>query len=618
MIEAATAPQAIPSDVERWNTFIGWARRFAEWEGFDASERTDKLEVGANLHATRDAVLSNAPDWLETLKRAFGKPNNLSSWGFKPVFLPWCQADPHTAVSALTTLWDPSASVAERIDGFLGIVPRKARVTPMADASFLHMAMDPTRFPIFRDTPVDKALKLTGQPSAQAMGQDNPGARYEHFLAFLDRILAEAASRGLTLRDRLDAQSVIWRITKEQPEQWPEADRRALRAYRGDAVADEPADVAKADPPSTWWVNQGGSYPQERDGGYLWASLKDKRGLTPKHWKDLEQLQPGDIVLHYANSALRSVSEVQAAAVHAPRPAMTEPDPNAPAGFLVKTAYHEFAAPLPLAEIPDSWRHGELGPFTKLGTINQGYLFPVPVLLVARLVERFPDRWPAFVVDAVEGVETGPVGNGLGGQPAEVDYVAPTFAAIVANIEARGLRIAERTLRRYHLSLATRGFVILAGPSGTGKTWLAEAYADAVGARHALVSVAPNWTTNEDLLGYFNPLSGQYHDTAFSRFLRDAARQRAGRRRGADAAALPPGARRDESGAGRVLLRSIPVGDGGARPARHGVADVGAEGERAAATEPVGDRHGQHRRDDAWLRRQGLRPRPTRRTRPAP
>jgi AAA domain (dynein-related subfamily) len=69
--------------------------------------------------------------------------------------------------------------------------------------------------------------------------------------------------------------------------------------------------------------------------------------------------------------------------------------------------------------------------------------------------------------------------------------------------------------------------VILSGVSGTGKTWLTELYARAVGAQYRLIPVAPNWNTNEDLLGYHNPLeSGNpYHDTDFSLFLRAAAEE---------------------------------------------------------------------------------------------
>ena len=103
------------------------------------------------------------------------------------------------------------------------------------------------------------------------------------------------------------------------------------------------------------------------------------------------------------------------------------------------------------------------------------------------------------------------------------EYVEPSFDKIREYVAAARLRIPERTLRRYHLSLKTRGFVVLCGLSGSGKTWLAELYAKAVGAERELVPVAPNWTTNEDLIGYFNPMDGHYHHTAFSRFLSRAA-----------------------------------------------------------------------------------------------
>lgn len=100
------------------------------------------------------------------------------------------------------------------------------------------------------------------------------------------------------------------------------------------------------------------------------------------------------------------------------------------------------------------------------------------------------------------------------------DYREPSFAAIRDFvIDDRGMRLSERMLRRYHLAIKSSGFVILSGVSGTGKTWLANAYAKAVGAEVLVVPVAPNWTTNEDLLGFLNPLDGVYHHTEFSRFL---------------------------------------------------------------------------------------------------
>jgi len=105
-------------------------------------------------------------------------------------------------------------------------------------------------------------------------------------------------------------------------------------------------------------------------------------------------------------------------------------------------------------------------------------------------------------------------------------YVEPLFEQIAVFILAQGLRMDEQTLRRYHLAIKARGFVILSGISGIGKTWLAEAYAGAVKANYCLVPVAPNWTTNEDLLGYLDPLNELlYHHTVFSYFLEAAAQE---------------------------------------------------------------------------------------------
>jgi len=86
-------------------------------------------------------------------------------------------------------------------------------------------------------------------------------------------------------------------------------------------------------------------------------------------------------------------------------------------------------------------------------------------------------------------------------------------------------RIDDSVIRRYYLAQSTRGFVILCGPSGTGKTWLAQAYSNTIGARQKLVAVDPSWSSNEDLLGYLSPLDGFYHHTPFSEFVADSARE---------------------------------------------------------------------------------------------
>lgn len=99
----------------------------------------------------------------------------------------------------------------------------------------------------------------------------------------------------------------------------------------------------------------------------------------------------------------------------------------------------------------------------------------------------------------------------------------PDVAKIVQQIRSQGMRIDEATVRQYHFSMRTRGFIILAGPSGVGKTWLTRLYADVVHAEYRLAPVAPNWSTNEDLLGFFNPIDGEFHATPFLDFIDRAA-----------------------------------------------------------------------------------------------
>ena len=88
-------------------------------------------------------------------------------------------------------------------------------------------------------------------------------------------------------------------------------------------------------------------------------------------------------------------------------------------------------------------------------------------------------------------------------------------------------------ITRYFLSLKAKPFVILTGISGTGKTKIAQIFADYMcqddteenrKSRIAFVPVRPDWMDNRGLLGYFNPLSECYHATPTLRLLLEAAK----------------------------------------------------------------------------------------------
>lgn len=92
-------------------------------------------------------------------------------------------------------------------------------------------------------------------------------------------------------------------------------------------------------------------------------------------------------------------------------------------------------------------------------------------------------------------------------------------------LQKKGLLYTQALLRDFLALLRTRDLVVLAGDSGSGKTSLVRAAADALGGVCTIVPVKPNWTGPEDLLGYYNPMERSYQATPFLIALQAAARQ---------------------------------------------------------------------------------------------
>ena len=98
--------------------------------------------------------------------------------------------------------------------------------------SVLLMGISAENYPPYRITPFNWAYSETGYPKPGEDAQD--GEIYRHALGFLDRFIAEAAQRGVTLRHRLDAQSVVWALHSERDRvDEGERRRRGATSYRG-------------------------------------------------------------------------------------------------------------------------------------------------------------------------------------------------------------------------------------------------------------------------------------------------------------------------------------------------------------------------------------------------
>jgi hypothetical protein len=80
---------------------------------------------------------------------------------------------------------------------------------------YLLGAIDPVTWPNYKVTATSRAYELTRHPAPGT--SVSMGGLYTHALEFFDRLVAEATAAELVLRDRLDAQGVMWSVV-----QWPD------------------------------------------------------------------------------------------------------------------------------------------------------------------------------------------------------------------------------------------------------------------------------------------------------------------------------------------------------------------------------------------------------------
>lgn len=76
-------------------------------------------------------------------------------------------------------------------------------------------------------------------------------------------------------------------------------------------------------------------------------------------------------------------------------------------------------------------------------------------------------------------------------------------------LSSQGFQCSFEDLANFYLSLRSKPFVILAGISGTGKSWLPRLFAESISAEHRVISVRPDWNDGSDLLGYVD-LAGKF------------------------------------------------------------------------------------------------------------
>ena len=122
-----------------------------------------------------------------------------------------------------------------------------------------------------------------------------------------------------------------------------------------------------------------------------------------------------------------------------------------------------------------------------------------------------------------------PNDNGTG-DPTLADWtefdgnISDTIDHIQRYLFGMGIGYPRDLLANFHALLGTGDLIILSGLSGSGKSNLVKSFARATGNVAKVIPVKPNWTSAEDLIGYYNPLQRAYTSTPFLEALFEARR----------------------------------------------------------------------------------------------
>ena len=234
---------AAPQSLDAWDAFVRQAKLYVDSGRLETEEIEYKVEIGQKLAAAREAALSEADGWASQVSIGIvSSTNNLIHYISISRFRDWVNGSPDDALKALQALWTrDDVSVAKRVSDFAELFPPSVTSgagTRANTASVLLMGLDVEQYPPFRVGVFNSAYDRTGYEKPD--GSADEADLYEHAIGFLDRFIEEASKRGLELRHRLDAQSVVWAVQQGRIEDPPEEEDDVSKAKHGiQALAEE-------------------------------------------------------------------------------------------------------------------------------------------------------------------------------------------------------------------------------------------------------------------------------------------------------------------------------------------------------------------------------------------
>lgn len=163
-----------------------------------------------------------------------------------------------------------------------------------------------------------------------------------------------------------------------------------------------------------------------------------------------------------------------------------------------------------LASQGNEFTSDDIRPFLPRGT-NVNQIGPA-VGLARRLgVIREKRRQPSVIPERKGSlIPVFGAGSLLTKTAASIDADEPEVDRLREYLEKRGYLVGNEELVTLLVLIAARGWTLLAGPSGTGKSLIVRLLAEALRAKFFDVQVKRNWTGSEEVLGYYSEMAREW------------------------------------------------------------------------------------------------------------
>jgi 5-methylcytosine-specific restriction protein B len=309
-------------------------------------------------------------------------------------------------------------------------------------------------------------------------------------------------ARGVELRDRLDAQSIVWwLINRVPPASWNEADGEAFKQLGGSSQSKTSAkDKEVANVPDKAWLVRGANVsgvnlvPQWIEQGYISIGWYEVGDLDPALnalgiWEKVKEAYPDD-----APGASRASAGNLNRFLALMRPGhlvLTADGDKLFVGRITSDATFDSALP------PNSVRRRSVDWLNESAPASRAEIqvsYPTLFSKLRTLLSVTDLKEDAVIIAALAGLVEAP--------PAPGEVVLPQASDELA----QSLHLPKKWLQEEILDLlAEKRQLIFYGPPGTGKTFVAQRIAEYItrsGGEHGLIQFHPSYSYEDFFEGY--------------------------------------------------------------------------------------------------------------------